>query len=182
MTTLYGAAATGVTLPEALEAARLDGGCALLTTPSAYRIARVEAGGCVGVSGRMDMSAAYEARVFTSTAELRWVESGYAVLLTEDERLLPKSFGERVEPLAAVATLDSRYLVWGAVTSAEAGWTSLTSSRVGSLAVPLAHAGEEDRVRLAAREYVVADREHGNAYVAEERLIGFEPYAVEGAA
>ncbi|GLW98926.1 CRISPR-associated protein Csx19 [Microtetraspora sp. NBRC 16547] len=182
MTTLYGAAATGVTLPEALQATGLNGGCALLTTPSAYRVARVEDGDCVSASGPVDLSAVYEARVFTSEAELRWVEPGYAVLLTEDERLLPESFGERVEPLAALATTDTRYLVWGAVTANGSGWATLVSSRVGSLAVPSASAGEGERVRLAAREYVVADPEHGNAYVAEERLIGFEPYAAEGAA
>ncbi|MEV0971075.1 type III-D CRISPR-associated protein Csx19 [Microtetraspora glauca] len=182
MTTLYGAAATGVTLPEALEAAGLDGGCALLTTPSAYRVARVEGGGCVTASGPVDLSVVYEAWVFTPEAELRWVESGYTVLLTEDEYLLPDSFGERVDPLPAIATMDARYLVWGAVTVSGSGWTTVASSRVGTLAVPLLSAGEGDRVRLAAREYVVADCEHGNAYVAEERLIAFEPYAVEGAA
>ncbi|MEU7002657.1 CRISPR-associated protein Csx19 [Nonomuraea sp. NPDC046570] len=182
MTTLYAAATTGVTLPEALEAAGLDGGCALLTTPSAYRVAKVEGGGCVTACGPADLSVVYEARVFTSEAELRWVESGYAVLLTEDERLLLGSFGERVDPLPAIATMDARYLVWGAVTASGSGWTTLASSHVGTLAVPLVTAEEKDHVRLAAREYVVADREHGNAYVAEERLIGFEPYAVEGAA
>ncbi|GGO71152.1 hypothetical protein GCM10012289_36210 [Nonomuraea cavernae] len=160
----------------------MDGGCALLTTPSAYRVARVEGRACVTSSGPADLSVVYEARAFTADVELRWVESGYAVLLTEDASLLPESFGEAVDPLPAIGTMDAGYLVWGSVTASDAGWTSLASARVGTLTVPMASEPRADRVRLVAREYVVADPGHGNAYVAEERLISFEPYAAEGAA
>ncbi|MFJ2034271.1 CRISPR-associated protein Csx19 [Streptosporangium sp. NPDC087985] len=182
MTTLYGAAATGVTLAQAMEAADVAGGCALLTAPSAYHVARVEAGGCVTEAGPVDLSTVYEARIFTSRVELRWVEAGYAVLLTEDESLLPAFFGERLDELSAETTLDARYLVWGEVKASTSGWVTLGSARIGTLTVPMATPFAQRRVRLAAREYVVADEVHGNAYVAEERLIGFEPYAAEGAA
>ncbi|MEV6981854.1 CRISPR-associated protein Csx19 [Sphaerisporangium sp. NPDC051017] len=182
MTALYGAAATGITLPEALEAARLDGGCALLTAPSAYRLARAAGRGCVTPTGPADLSAVYEARVFTAHVELRWVEAGYAVLLTEDASLLPGAFGEPLDALDVVTTIETRYLVWGTATTSTPGWAMLASARVGALAVPMAAAPETGRIRLAVREYVVADKAHGNAYVAEERLIGFEPYPLEGAA
>lgn len=32
------------------------------------------------------------------------------------------------------------------------------------------------RARLAARQYIAVEPEHGNAYVAEERLLRIEPY------
>ncbi|MEV4182524.1 CRISPR-associated protein Csx19 [Streptosporangium canum] len=179
MTTLYGAAATGVTLAQAIEAAGVAGGCALLTAPSAYHVARVEGGRCVTEAGSVDLSAVYEARIFTTQVELRWVEAGYAVLLTEDRSLLPPSFDGPVEALSAEAVLDARYLLWGEVKAFTSGWVALGSARIGTLTVPVAAPLHEGRVRLVAREYVVADRVHGNAHVAEERLVGFAPYAVE---
>lgn len=174
MTTLYGAVADGITLEEALPA--VPGGCALLTTPSAYHVAKVEGGRCIRPTGPVDLSLVYEARVFTPDIELRWTESGYAVALTENENLLP--FDQRIDPINAETTIDTRYLLWGKASPLTPGWTTLHSSRIGSLTVPATAAGS--RLRLTAREYVVADPEHGNAYVAEERLIGFEPYTPEG--
>lgn len=179
-TTLYGAAATGVSLAEALAAAGLDGACALLTTPSAYRIATVADGACVTADGPVDLAAAYEARAFTPDAELRWADPGYAVVLTEDAALLPASFPERIDPLPAVAVLNADYLLWGEVRGTAPGWATLRSSRIGALTVPLADPpADRSRIRLAAREYVVAEPEHGNAYVAEERLLRFEPHTDE---
>ncbi|WP_329423565.1 CRISPR-associated protein Csx19 [Streptosporangium sp. NBC_01495] len=183
MTVLYGAATTGVTLADALEAADVAGGCALLTAPSAYHVARAEGRGCVTSAGPVDLSTVYEARVFTSEVELRWVEAGYAVVLTEDESLLPASFGDPLDALPAETTMEARYLVWGKVIAPTLepapGWVTLRSARIGAVTVPMTTPAPQDRVRLTAREYVVADRVHGNAYVAEERLIGFEPYATE---
>ncbi len=118
--------------------------------------------------------------------ELRWVEAGYAVLLAEDENLLAGSSWERLEPIRAVDTMDTRYLVWGTLKDADVGWATLASARIGTLAVPLPTAVplsvvSRGRIRLVTREYVVVDREHGNAHVAEERLLGFELYDLEGA-
>lgn len=186
MTTLFGVAATGVSLADALAAGQMDGGCALLTTPSAYHVATVAGRECHTQAGPVDLSVVYEARAFTPDVELRWVEAGHAVLLAEDESLLPGFFGERVEPVPAIDAIEGRYLLWGEVEAVEAGWVTLASARIGTIAVPAAAVvpavAPGSRVRLAAREYVVTEHEHGNAYVAEERLLGFEPYEVDGSA
>ncbi|MEV5412900.1 CRISPR-associated protein Csx19 [Thermopolyspora sp. NPDC052614] len=176
MIKLFAATAENLPLPEAL--AEVPGGCALLTSPSAYRVGLVEDGRCLHPTGPMDVSAVYEARVFTEDLELRWVEPGHAVVLTEREDLIPAAFADRIDPLEAEAVHETAYLVWGKATPFVPGWTSLHSSRVGVITVPVAHTGRE-RVRLAAREYIAADKAHGNAYVAEERLLRFEPLSQE---
>ncbi|MDX3099973.1 CRISPR-associated protein Csx19 [Nonomuraea angiospora] len=181
MTTLYTACAGNLTLAQALVQAGVEGGCALLTAPATYHIARVHAGVCETPAGVVDLNPVFEARVFTPQVELRWVEAGHAVVLTEEERLLPPDFPDRLDPMRTVATLSAHYLVWGHVTRAASGWVNLRSRRVGTLALPMANV-TTDAVRLIAREYVVTDEIHGNAYVSEERLIGFEPYSAEGAA
>jgi CRISPR-associated protein (TIGR03984 family) len=183
MTTLYTASIHGVTLAQALVMADVEGACALLTTPTAYSIARVRGGACETPEGQVDLAPVYEARVFTSQAELRWVEAeaGQAVILTEEESLLPPSFLDHRPPVQAVATLATHYLVWGHVAGSRPGWVTLGSRQVGTITLPLAGVAA-DRVRLTGREYVVSDAVHGNAYVAEERLVGFEPYSPEGAA
>ncbi|MEU1882053.1 CRISPR-associated protein Csx19 [Streptosporangium sp. NPDC020072] len=189
MTVLHAAAVTGLTLPRALEASGLDGGCALLTTPSAYRVASVTGGTCRTPEGVVDLSAVYEARVFTGEAELRWTGES-AVLLAEDRASFPPAFDEEVEDLEALTTLDNHYLLWGVVDDSASpgpGWVALSSSRVGRLTVPMATAvprseGHHRRVRLLTREYVVVGDDHGNVHVAEERLIGFETYRAKGIA
>lgn len=172
MTTLYAASAENLPLPEAL--ATVPDGRALLTSPSAYRAGLVRDGRCLSPTGPIDVSAVYEARAFTEHLELRWMEPGHAVLLTEREEAIPAAFTTRIAPLNAVTTIQTRYLLWGSATPLAPGWTTLRSSRVGVITVPVAHTGRE-RVRLTVREYVAADA-HGNAYVADERLIRFEPY------
>lgn len=180
MTTLYTAYADDLTLAEALGMADVEGGCALLTGPTAFTVAKVSAGSCQVPGRDIDLRSVYEARVFTPRFELRWREEDKAVALTEEENLLPPSFPERLDPLQAVATLPARYLIWGDVTGSTPEWTTLRSRQVGTVTLPMAGVTTR-RVRLTAREYITADDLHGNAYVAEERLIGFEPYAVEGA-
>ncbi|SDR23484.1 type III-D CRISPR-associated protein Csx19 [Thermostaphylospora chromogena] len=179
MTSLYGTAAYGIALEKAL--AVIPGGCALLTTPSAYHVAKVNGTRCVRPTGPVDLSAVYEARVFTQDIELRWTEPGHAVVLAEREDALPRSFGERIDTLTAETTRDVPYLVWGKATPLTPGWIILHSNRIGSLTIPMADPPPRgSRIRLLAREYIVADEIHGNAYVAEERLIDFESYSPKG--
>ncbi|GII91135.1 type III-D CRISPR-associated protein Csx19 [Sinosporangium siamense] len=182
MTVLYSLAARGVSLPQLVESEVPDGACALLTAPSAYHVATVRNGECVTPIGPVDLTPVYEARFFTPDREVRWVESGSAVLLTEEERAPTPIFDRPLPALEAVQTIDGTYLIWGSVGVHTAGWASLRSNRTADPALPMAHAAKGDRVELRAKEYVVVDPEHGSAYVAEERLVGFAPHRANGAA
>ncbi|ARQ71933.1 type III-D CRISPR-associated protein Csx19 [Streptomyces marincola] len=184
-TTLHGAAHPGVPLATAITAhfatPPSTGATALLTAPASYRVALVEPDGtCTAPDGPVDLSAVYEARVFTAGAELRWLGEangpGRAVVLTEDPALLPEHFPE-TDGLAvdAIDTLDTHHLLWGEAASQDGDWTTLSSARIGTLAVPVRTSG---RVRLTSRQYVAVEPEHGNAHVVEERLIRLEPYAI----
>lgn len=176
MTKLYSAAAD---MPLRTALSFVPGGCALLTSPAAYRVARVADGDCVTPAGPVDLSAVYEARAFTEELELRWLD-GRAVLLTENEDLLPGSF-ETIDPLPFVDVIETGYLVWGSATASAGppapGSTTLASRRVGTIDIPVTVPPEQSGVQLVAREYVAVEMRHGNAYVAEERLLCFKPYA-----
>lgn len=182
MTTLHAAAHPGLPLAEALatcvRASKLAEATALLTAPSRYDIALVGAdGGCRTPQGPAQLSEVYEARVFTADAELRWREEpgapGRAVLLTEEPALLPPEFPETDGlELEAVGTLTTHQLLWGQATEGAGKWTTLTGASV-TLRVPVQTTA---RARLAARQYIAVEPEHGNAYVAEERLLRIEPY------
>jgi CRISPR-associated protein (TIGR03984 family) len=159
----------------------LTGATALLTAPSSYRVALVDpAGNCTTSEGPADLTPVYEARVFTASAELRWLGEaggpGRAVVLTEDPALLPNDFPETDGlTLDAVDTLDVHHLLWGEATSQDSDWTTLSSARTGTLTVPVQTSG---RARLTSLQYVAVEPDHGNAYIAEERLIQLEPYPV----
>lgn len=179
MIVLHSAGRTDLSLTEALASVDLVGATALLAAPARYNVAVITEDGCAIPAGPVDLSPVFEARAFTADAELRWLHEadgrGHAVLLTEDTALLPASF-ERLEELTAFETLPAHYLIWGRSASVNGTWTTLTAGRIGALDVPVHARG---RARLTAVEYVAAEPAHGNAYVAEERLTGLEPYKEE---
>ncbi|MGW2303949.1 type III-D CRISPR-associated protein Csx19 [Streptomyces sp. NPDC001809] len=178
-TTLHARAARGLTLAEALASIAFPTAVALLSTPQAHTVARVTEGRCrTRESDPYDPSAVFEARVFDGERELRWLcdtgHHGRAVLLTEDETLLPDAFPEPVAPLAATAVLAAHYLLWGRPAGGDEEWTVLHTPRIGTLTVPHPRPDAEQRLRLVTREYVSTDPHHGNAHVSEERLLRIE--------
>lgn len=184
MTVLYGRAGDGLALADVIALAEPCGATALLAAPDRYQVADVRDGACRGPDGPCAMDEVFEARVFSGDLELRWLHAGSgrgrAVALSEEEDSLPGELGDPLPALEAVRTFDQRYLLWGTtVEPAADGWATLFSARVGLLSVPLASfSRERDRkVRLRAREYVAVEPAYGNAYVAEERLLGLEEVA-----
>ncbi|MDT0616495.1 type III-D CRISPR-associated protein Csx19, partial [Streptomyces lancefieldiae] len=137
MTTLHARAAQGVTLAEALTATAFPTAVALLSAPHAHTVAHVTEGRCrTRQADPYDLSTVFEARVFDGERELRWLcdsgDRGRAVLLTEDETLLPDAFPEPVAPLPATAVLAAHYLLWGRPAGGDEGWTVLHTPRIGS--------------------------------------------------
>lgn len=185
MTVLFGRSRNDVTLSDAISSSDLEGGLALLSSPTAHQVCVVRAGACLQPEGAdvvaVDPSEVFEARLFDADREMRWLHVGggvgRAVLLSENEILLPDTFDHELAPLSAHDTHDQHYLLWGqAVPGSPRGWTRLSSARIGSFAVPLPEVGAGLRARLRAREYVAVEPRHGNAYIAEERLMGLERY------
>ncbi|WP_131739030.1 type III-D CRISPR-associated protein Csx19 [Actinomadura roseirufa] len=157
-----------LTFAEAMESA--PDGIALLTTPWRYAVVTADE------ARRSPPDGVFEARVFDGRAELRWLVDtagrGAAVVLSEDPDVLPAAFTAR-EPLEAAGTVEGGYLLWGKAAGTSDGWTTFTRERIGRLRVPGefpagAHAA------LTTREYIARDPDHGNAYIAEERLVSFE--------
>lgn len=175
---LHSAARDDVTVEQAIEAAAPGDGVALLATPYRYHVARMKDGLPRLRAGTVPLGDVFEARIFDGTAELRWLHTadghGRAVLLTEDATALPTAFDERLEPVEALETLSGTYLLWGRAADNRDGWTTLATPRIGTFTVPVT-AGTGTRVRLVTREYIACDPAHGNAYVAEERLLRLEP-------
>lgn len=154
--------------------------------------------------GEPSLERCYEARLFDGARELRWLRSptddadrGTAVISAESAAHLPPTVAPS-EPGAharwtaltpinsVIEPLERTYLLWGTTRARPGEWVATAEARVGALlvhrdalgSVPVA-AGE--RLALIAREYVAED-EHGNAYVAEERLVRFAvaEHAIQG--
>lgn len=183
-TTLHGRTHPATTLTDALARAGFTDAVALLSAPHTYRAARIHHGHChTHDNGPDPLEAVFEARVFDGQRELRWLctqdRQGQAVLLTEDPGLLPAEFGELLPGLHAEDTLPAYYLLWGhpqaAPSTDGAAWTALSTPRIGTLHVPVPPPPPGCRLRLVAREYVCVEPRHGNAHVAEERLLRIEP-------
>jgi CRISPR-associated protein (TIGR03984 family) len=177
-TLLHAAVRPGISLDQALRQAP-RGGIALLSTPRHYHVARME-NGRPHLRGDtpVPLGDVFEARIFDGTSELRWLHTaaghGQAVLLTEDDTALPEDFDERIEPVSAADTSRGEYLLWGRVAACRDGWATLATARIGTFDVPVP-ADIGARIRLVTREYVAHEAEHGNAHIAEERLLRLEP-------
>jgi CRISPR-associated protein (TIGR03984 family) len=147
--------------------------------------ARLENAALFDSDGKPVGADAFEARIFNDDFELRWLQSrfdggerrGRAALLHET----PTFGGERVPRIAGI--LRRQYLLWGQGdppgVGVSAGWSSLSTARIGTLAVPLVGVSQSRRVILLAREYMAQEPEHGNTYVTEERLLGLSMYGGE---
>jgi len=165
-TTLHVATRAGLTFTEAMASA--PDGFALLTTPWRYQLVTT------AEARHSTPEEVFEARVFNEHTELRWLndaDSGRTVLLSEDPTVLPAAF-TRLDPVEATGTIEGGYLLWGKAVQSSDGWTTLTTERIGSLRVP-GEFGRGSHVALATCEYIARDAEHGNAYIAEERLMSF---------
>lgn len=166
--------------------ALLEGGTALLYSPSACLLARVQSGLLKGAEGvALDLDAIFEARVFTKDAELRWLRTpgGSRTILVREEASAATDSGASETDVddrqAFHGTIDQSYLLWGEALAdaAVGGWASLATARIGTLRVPLpADKGLPPYGRMAihAREYLFTDDTHGNAYVGDERLLALE--------
>jgi CRISPR-associated protein (TIGR03984 family) len=179
VTILYGRVADGISLADAIRAAVLGQAVALLASPVRYQVADVRDSACYGPAGLSSLDDVFEARAFNPDAELRWLHSeggqGRAVVLADREDALPAGFGQPVSPLVAVQVLPQRYLLWGRpVAPTHDGWTRLHAARIGTIDVPLTVSEGCRRVCVKAREYVSVEPVHGNAHVAEERLLSLE--------
>lgn len=180
MTTLYWRAANNVQLADALAIAALPGAVALLSTPTDYHVAGCHDGQPRTPDGPVDLDRVYHCRTFTRYAELRWqqtsAEYGRAVALAEDPARLPTTFGHDTGELPVAETIGAEYLLWGTVLAPpDDGWTATATSRVGTLRFPASGVAGH-RLRLNSVEYVAIEPEHGNAYVAEERLVDIDDY------
>lgn len=188
---LYGEAENDLSLKVALAKTKasglLKGAMGLFYSPRSCVVGRVTADGEVEtlqkikskwVSRPLDSDSVFEAKLFNEAAEFSWLNEptsigGRAVLVTE--KAIETSMFERPMELAACDAISQSYLVWGqydtATDQAPEGWTIVSTSQIGQLAVPLESSPPRDFVTLKAKEYLTTD-EHGNAYVKYERLLG----------
>jgi CRISPR-associated protein (TIGR03984 family) len=172
-----------IPLADALRDCGMSIGTALLSSPTRHVVAQVRDGVAWLPDREVNLDGVFETRAFDRSRELRWLHREYGrgrvVVLAEEDAVLPPAYQE-LAPLKCLETIEQQYLLWGqAVAGAPPGWTTLTTARIGSLTVP-AVAAPGDRIRLQAIEYVAVDAEHGNAYVAEERLLGLATYSMAG--
>lgn len=180
MTILYGRGHPAITLEYALAGAGFADAVALLSAPHAYHVAQVRQGRChTHDADPAVLDAVFDARVFDEGKELRWLNTtgtdGRAVLLTEDPDALPEDFGDPLPDLHAVDTLATTYVLWGSARPGTGPWTTLHTPRIGTLHIPVPSPRAGSRLRLVAREYVCVEARHGNAHIAEERLLRIEP-------
>lgn len=122
--------------------------------------------------GALDLTGVFELRAFDAHRELRWWHTG-------DGRGEARELTDQTIRIPGARRLDVdgphrsyQRLLWGAVSTAEAGWATLSEPRIGSRTVPVPEpATSGAHVWLEAVEYVTEDV-HGNVAVVDERLTG----------
>lgn len=167
---------------EAAAAAVLgDGATGMVSDPATHTLVRLDEGRLVAAGGPPPLDLAFGIRLFTPTAELRWVHTGErrgAAVVLGETAVGPA--GWPVERVEVVDVLDSRYALWGRrFEPTGSGWCRAAEGRIGWLdvpaPVPAASPPDQDwpgqYLSLRTREYVICD-DDGNAEVFDERLVG----------
>lgn len=145
---------------------------AILYSPDSCYLGVMDETGAVFVddeSKTADLDHVFEARFFNAKEEFRWLNGVGEATISESD------FSDDIEPI------PQHYVLWGQVlgTFNSQRFVEFGSARIGAFHVPL-DAKEfkhgKPFARLHTVEYLVADSETGNVYVAEERLVSIEPY------
>ena len=199
--TLHGCAKNDLRLSEALEAClpALEGRetIALLYSPSQCALARLKDKKLLDCHDKpIALDDFFEVRIFNEQSELRWLNDkaglGRAALLSASPipEACRKQLTEDVSITALKTLPQQTYLLWGegvkdqdpAKTNLAAGWSRLTTARIGPLNVPakVPNAVETEdeskkpRVLLRVCEYLAECDDYGNVAVVEERLLKLE--------
>jgi CRISPR-associated protein (TIGR03984 family) len=124
--------------------------------------------------GVINLDTVFEARVFSPSAELRWLRDphkiGRAALLTENESI---DCGWEKYPQPVFGEIEQQYLLWGqgaAQAKMDDRWSKLATARIGVYEVPIAEIEHKDYVQLITREFL-QELKDGNVCVVEERLL-----------
>lgn len=148
---------------------------ALLYSPRSCRLTIIDNGKAYdSAKNEILLDDVFEARVFNSQAELRWLHDargrGSAVVLSESSS--GNFFGNTPAPEPDIVDcLETTYLLWGkrAGNKHPAGWTRFATARIGTFDVPLPDV--QEYAQFTAREYL-KEYVDGNVCFAEERLTG----------
>ncbi|KPQ38068.1 MAG: CRISPR-associated TIGR03984 family protein [Phormidium sp. OSCR] len=170
-------------LDQVVKASPIQQANALLYSPQACHLAQVQDDGkfCGSDGQPLDLSHYFEARIFSETCELRWLNedqgNGFLVILADrDLKLNSETFSLKTTTLNS--HLSQTYLLWGKAVpqvQPKEGWQRLAEARIGKLDVPLSQSLKKDqRVSLHSREYLAEVDKFGNVVVIEERLVKLE--------
>jgi CRISPR-associated protein (TIGR03984 family) len=138
-----------------------DNSFAILYSPKKCFLALYKDGKFYDEKGEIDVSQVYEARVFNTKKELRWV-IGYE----------PKTISDADFPNCQ--KISQNYLLWGqSAGENKDNWTKFAEARIGAFYVPIKVSGEKKYAQFTAVEYL-KEFEDGNMAVVEERLTGIK--------
>jgi CRISPR-associated protein (TIGR03984 family) len=191
-TTLYTYQSKNTTLAEAVANCSddLEGAVALLYCPRECRLATFKAGSLHDVHDReiplnYGNFGIFEARIFNSACELRWLNhqggEGKAVLISETPKT-PSNFSKN--KVITCESIEQQYLLWGKKADNQPQqdhWQRLAEARIGKLDIPFnSPLTNEQKVYLITHEYIAEWLDeseldtYGNVAVVEERLVKLE--------
>lgn len=146
---------------------------AILYAPEKCFLGLADKDGNVEVKDNVDkfnIEKVYEARVFNTEKELRYLEGKPAVILSDADLRKESGF---------VDVIKQKYLLWGQSTgNSKNGWTEFAEARIGAFFVPVANVAKEGYAQFSAIEYL-KEFTDGNVAVFEERLTGITLYSPE---
>ncbi len=158
----------------------------LMYSPTQCTLAHFDANrGPVSTDGVVKLANAYEARVFCSVGELRWLDRGgvgTGVFLTEHD-VKPSGW----TPLTAIKwrkKLRGQYVLFGErlenCATTPQGWSTIGNRRIGKWMIPLEGLTAQ-YAALIYHEYLGlvagnAGSQHGNVAVVEQLFVGIGPY------
>lgn len=195
------------TLQEVMQLPLEIGTIGLFYTPQQCQFVRYDNGEIRDANGNLfKLEQVFEARLFHSNAELRWLRDpntnglGRAVYLFENTKNM-FSFDEpdwQLHTLSNLTVHKNHYLLWGKQWQyndknsqnqrLDQGWSLLANAQIGKLPVPVPNLQKNQRIRLKTREYFglphdangkpTLAAQHGNQVVVEERWLSLEAYNI----
>jgi CRISPR-associated protein (TIGR03984 family) len=139
-------------------------------SPGSFSMFILKASGAIWPGEALSAANTFQIVIFSETFELSALRNGamFDMTIKRESGLEAHALIYEGDPIT------SNFHIWGSYKKHHGDFAEMVSSRIGSIFVPAPAHESGKLLALTSKEYIAIEPDHGNAYIAAERLMGIK--------